>query len=98
MSDDEEYLVEAMNPQEVMAHQMAVQTRQRGDPTDLLIENGYLRVSEEKVDNAARENELCPICQEVYSGSCFSLSAYPHFFPGDCLRTWFGYFPTNKDV
>jgi len=98
MSDVEWNLVEAMSPQEAMAHMMAVQARQRGDPTNLLIESGCVRVNEEKVDTAARENEECAICCQVHSGSCFSLSACPHFFHGDCLRTLFDHFSSDEHV
>ena len=47
MSDVEWNLVEAMSPQEAMAHMMAVQARQRGDLTNLLIDSGCVRINEE---------------------------------------------------
>ena len=98
MSDDEEDVVEVMGAQEVQAHQMRVQKRQRmEDPTKLLIASGYVRVDEVEVVNAARKN-ICVMCREVYSGSCFSLSVCPHFFHGPYLRPWFDEVPTDKHV
>ena len=98
MSDGEEDLVEAMSPQEVLVRQIVVQARHRGDPTNLLVASGCVRVNVEKVDNEARENKVCVMCQEVYSGSCFSLFVCSHFFHEDCLRTLFGYFSTAEHV
>ena len=82
MSDDEEDMVEVMRPQEVMDHHRRVQARQRGDPSDFLIEKGCERVSDKNVNNAA-EGDKRAICLHVYSGSCFSLSACSHVFHQD---------------
>ena len=98
MSDEEEDRVEAIRPHEVMDYQMRIQAREKGDPIDFLIERGCKRVSEENVDNSARDNTLCVICQEEYSGPCFSLSACSHIFHQDGLNNLFEHCSTNKHV
>ena len=74
ISDEEEERVGAMSLQEVMDHKMMIEAREKGDPIDILIERGCKRVSEENVDKVVRDNESCQICQEEYSGPCFSFS------------------------
>ena len=97
MSDDKEDAVEAMSPQEVMDHQRRIQAREKGDPTNFLIWRGCKRAREEIVNNAPVD-VTCPICLQVYSGSCFSLSACNHFFHRDCLSDLFDHRPTDKNV